>query len=60
MEVTLNSVPELIEFIKTTDLTPEQLKILLFKGYHFYIFGNEDKEEIISFIEKYKNSERLP
>lgn len=60
MKVRIHSIAELIEFIKDTDLTPYQLKTLLAKGYHFYIFGNEPKNEIVSFLEKYKDSECLP
>ncbi|WP_310991949.1 hypothetical protein [Aequorivita marina] len=60
MVVRLHSIAELIEFIRNTELAPDQLKTLLAKGYHFYIYGNEDKDEIISFLEKYKDSERLP
>lgn len=60
MEVVLYSITELIQFIKTTPLAPQQLKALLAKGYNIYIYGDESISEVISFLEKYKDSEMIP
>jgi len=60
MKVRIHSIAELIEFIKTTDLTTDQIKTILYKGYHVLMFGDESMEDVIIFLEKYKDSETLP
>lgn len=60
MEVVLYSIDDLIEFLKTNQLEPEQLKTLLADGYNVYIFGHESINSIIAFFEKYRDSETMP
>lgn len=60
MKVRLHSIAELIDFIKSTPLDADQLKKLLSVGYNVYLFGDETIENIIQFLEKFKDSETLP
>ena len=60
MEVVLDSIDDLIAFLKTNNLEPDQLKQLLAEGYNVYIFGNESLDSIVSFFDKYRDSETRP
>lgn len=59
MEVEINSINELINFIKSKPLKMDQLKRILAEGYNIF-FDEEPKEEIVCFLEKYKDSENIP
>lgn len=60
MKVRIHSIAELIDFIKSTPLDADQLKKLLSVGYNVYISGSETLEDIIQFLEKFRDSETLP
>ena len=51
--VKIKSGAEMLEFIETSNLEVESIKILLHKAYGIIISGKETKQEIVNQLRKY-------
>ncbi|MGO3183164.1 MAG: hypothetical protein ACTIJ9_10060 [Aequorivita sp.] len=63
-KVRITSNAEMLDFIKDSDLQPDELKSLFSKAYGIYISGTETKAEIINllttYFEKYGQQDEKP